>query len=66
MQGGKETASLHILGIEGQEFLEGGRRPAVLAGIHVADGFFEESALSAVPDDALSSSLGAGFLVGFM
>lgn len=66
MQRGKEPASLHVLGIERQEFLERGGRPAVLAGVHVGDGCFEESALLAVPYDALLSPFGGRFLVGFV
>ena len=52
VKGREQAAGFDVLRIEGEQFLEGSRGPAVLAGIHVGDRFFEESALLAVADDA--------------
>ena len=51
MERGKQPAGFGIVRIKGEEFFESCRRPAVLAGIHMGDGFFQESAFLAVADN---------------
>jgi hypothetical protein len=51
MQSGKESSSFRILRIKCEQLLERSRRPAVLASVHVGDGFFEKRAFFAVPDN---------------
>jgi hypothetical protein len=65
MQCGKESASLGVMRVECEEFLESGGRPAVLAGVHLRDGVFEERALLAVPDDTPLVPSGGILFIGF-
>jgi hypothetical protein len=39
MESGEEPTSLCVVRIKREQFLQGSRRPAILAGIHVSDGF---------------------------
>ena len=70
MQSGKESASFGVERIKGQQLLQRRGRPAVLAGVHVGDGFLEKRAFFAVADNApfvySGGSLFVSFLRGFL
>ncbi len=64
MQGREEPASFRVQGVKGEEFFEDSRGPAILAGIHLRDCFFEERAFLAVADGTLFVGTGGCFLIG--
>ena len=66
MEGGEQPARLRIVRIECKQFLQCSGRPAVLAGIHMRDGFFEQSAFLAVTDNTPLVRAQGGFLLGFL
>ena len=41
MKGGEQAAGFSIVRIDREQFFEGSGRPAILAGVHVIDGFFQ-------------------------
>ena len=51
MKGGEQAAGFGIVRVKREQFFESSGRPAILAGVHMRDGFFEESALLAVSDN---------------
>jgi hypothetical protein len=52
--------------IEREQILQRSGRPAVLAGVHVGDGFFEKRAFLAVSDHTTAMRPGGGFSVRFL
>ncbi len=66
MERGEQPPRFRVLRIEGEQFFQSSGRPAVLAGIHVGDGFFEKRALLTVPDDTLLVGPGRGLLIRLM
>ena len=41
VMGGEQAAGFSIVRIDREQFFEGSGRPAILAGVHVIDGFFQ-------------------------
>jgi hypothetical protein len=66
MESRKQPPGLSIVGIKGEEFFEGCGRPAIFAGVHVRDRFFEECAFLAIADDTPLISTQGCFLVRFL
>ncbi len=66
MQRRKQTAGFDVLGIECEQFLQRSGRPAVFAGVHVRDSFFEQRAFFTVADDASLMHTRGRFFIGFL
>src|SRR5688572_2938564 len=72
MQRSKEPSSFSIVRIKREQLFQRSGRPAILAGVHVGDGFLEKRAFLAVADNTpivhsgmrLFVSFLRGFLVG--
>ena len=65
MQRGKEPSSFRVVRIKGKQFFQCSGRPAVLAGVHVGDGFLEKRALLAVADNPPFVQPGGRLFVNF-
>ena len=66
MQRRKEPASFRIVRIKCEQLFQRGGRPAVLAGVHVGDGFFEKCAFLAVADNTPLMHPGGSLFVSFL
>jgi hypothetical protein len=70
MQRGKESSSFRVVRIKCEQFFQRSGRPAILAGVHVGDGFLEKCTFLAVayntPFLHPGRSLFVSFLRGFL
>lgn len=66
MQRRKEPASFRVVRIKCEQLFQRSGRPAVLAGVHVGDGFLEKRAFLAVADDTPFVHPGRGLFVSFL
>ena len=66
MQRGKEPSSFRIVRIKCEQLFQRSGRPAVLAGVHVGDGFLEKRAFLAVADNTPVVNSGMSLFVSFL
>ena len=66
MQRGKEPTRFHVARIEREQLFQRGGRPAILAGVHVGDGFLEKRAFLAIADNPLLVYAGGSLFVSFL
>jgi len=66
MQRGKEPSSFRIMRIECEQLFQRSGRPAVLAGVHVGDGFLKKRAFLAIADNTPVVHSGVSLFVRFL
>lgn len=66
MQRSKEPSSFRIVRIKREQFFQRSGRPAILAGVHVGDGFLEKRAFLAVADNTPIVHSGVRLFVSFL
>ena len=66
MQRGKEPSRFHVSRVERKQLFQRSGRPAVLAGVHVGDGFLEKRAFLAITDHPLLVYTGGSLFVSFL
>jgi hypothetical protein len=66
MESGEEPTGLRVVRIKREQFFQGSRGPAVLAGVHVGDGFLEKRTFLAVADNTPFMRSGGSLFVSFL
>jgi hypothetical protein len=66
MEGGEQPSGLRIVRVKPEQLFQGSRRPAILAGVHIGDGFLEKGAFLAVADNSPFMHAGGSLFVSFL
>ena len=66
MQRSKEPSSFRIVRIKREQLFQRSRRPAILAGVHMGDGFLEKGAFLAIADNTPVVASGVGLFDSFL